>query len=144
LGFIAKKYVPLCVPLYKLPARSTITKNLNVAAFSLSNIQKEEIKAAKHITITSDLWTEPCNSRSFLGTTLHYFHEHEFRSARIGVIPMDCAHTGANISAKFEELLKTWGVDKNKVSAIVTDHGVMCQCWFILPYEIIFNNKQFR
>jgi hypothetical protein len=30
---------------------------------------------------------------------------------------------GENISPKFEELLETWGVEKEKVSAIVTDHG---------------------
>ncbi|OXU21973.1 hypothetical protein TSAR_011795 [Trichomalopsis sarcophagae] len=86
LFYIAKNNVPFdvvetegfkvlmhkAVPLYKVPGRKTITRLTEEKYEVLSSIIKEELAAAQDICLTTDVWTETGNTRSFLGLTAHY------------------------------------------------------------------------
>jgi hAT family C-terminal dimerisation region len=118
-----RRLVKTLAPLYKLPARSTITGQIKSTAEALAAVQRIELSNADHLTITSDLWTDTMNSRNFLGTTVHYIKGVEFKTVKLGVIRMFESHTADNISCQFRKLLSDWDVNIDNVAACVTDNA---------------------
>jgi zinc finger BED domain-containing protein 1 (E3 SUMO-protein ligase ZBED1) len=120
-GFV--RLLKILAPQFKIPARSTITNKMNTIAEKIRENNREALAEAKDITLTSDLWTEPCNSKSFMGITIHFLQNNlEFKSMRLGVLRIG-AHSAANIALAFDKTLKNWNIDRNQVIAVVTDHA---------------------
>ena len=114
------KYV---APNYKLPCRKTFSRRLDEKYEKMSNDYKKTLKSIKDITLTTDLWSDTLNTRSFLGITAHYLEGSEIISVVIGVYEFELAHTSANLEEKLREVCTEWGIDPDNIITIVTDNA---------------------
>lgn len=60
--------------------------------------------------------------RSFLGITAHFGVGNEIFSITLGVYQSSERHTSEHIAEMLLQTCTEWGIDKNKVSAVVTDN----------------------
>lgn len=113
------------VPMYKVPSRQTITKLIKSKYEVLSALVKSKLSLVEHLTLTSDIWTDILNTRSFLGMTVHFLSLNKvaLESVTLGVLELSASHTSDNISAWFEHLLLQWGITKSQIFTVVTDNG---------------------
>lgn len=67
-----KHLLKVIAPQYKLPSRYTITRWLDEKYHVLSEIYKDKLLEVQHITLTTDIWSDTMQMRSFLGVTAHF------------------------------------------------------------------------
>lgn len=106
--------------LYKIPSRTTIKSLLDKKYDTVSNIFRRKIKDLSY-TLTTDIWTETLQTRSFLGITLHYIENCHLDSASLGVVDLSERHTSQYIQKILTEIMNDWNIDAENVTAIVTD-----------------------
>ncbi|KAJ8884052.1 hypothetical protein PR048_015909 [Dryococelus australis] len=82
---------------------------------------KGKFALLKSYTITTDISTDTMQTRSFLGTTIHYIEGEEMITCTLGVIQLDISHTLEYISTQLLELLGEWRLDPEIVYCAVTD-----------------------
>jgi hypothetical protein len=111
--------------LYKVPSRKTITQLITSKYDILSTQIKNKLSLIQSVTLTTDIWTDTLNTKSFLGMTVHYLSmsKLELESATLGVLELDERHTSDNIVGWIKDLLNRWGIEKNQVFLVVTDSG---------------------
>lgn len=113
------------LPLYKLPSRKTFTQLLSSKYDVLSASVKSKLSLVNHITLTTDVWTDTINTKSFLGITVHFLslNKLNLESIALGVLELDERHTSVNIADWLNDALNTWGLNKNQIFLVVTDNG---------------------
>lgn len=86
-----KYFMNKVIPMYKVPSRKTITQLINSKYDILSSHIKNKLSLIESITITSDIWTDTLNTKSFLGMTAHYLSicKLELKSVTLGVLELD-------------------------------------------------------
>ena len=67
-----QELIKYLAPRYKLLCRKTFSRRLDEKYGKISNDYKETLKSVKDITLTTNLWSNTLNTRSFLGITAHY------------------------------------------------------------------------
>lgn len=67
-----KKLMKQIVPLYKIPCSSTIKNKIEEKYDVLAAKFQEKLDGTKHVTITTDVWTECMTMKSYLGITFHF------------------------------------------------------------------------
>lgn len=72
------------LPLYKLPSRRAFTTQIDFKYKAMAEDFKIELRKADHVTITTDIWTETKNTKSFLGITVHFLADSKLKTATIG------------------------------------------------------------
>ena len=77
-------------------------------------------------SVTVDLWTG-CDTRSFMGCTVHFIHEQHVRSHMLFFVEFPPPHTAQNIKARFEDELDNLGLT---CFTITTDNAVNMKCAF--------------
>ena len=114
-GFI--NLIKYLAPHYTVPSRKTLGNRLDEKYEKLSTNYKNILKTVKEITLTTDLWTETLNTKSFLGITAHYRVGSMMESATLGVYESPLLHTAENLKAKLELEQYNWNNTKltNKV-----------------------------
>ncbi|XP_018366601.1 PREDICTED: zinc finger BED domain-containing protein 4-like [Trachymyrmex cornetzi] len=113
------------VPLYSPPSRKTITNLLDNKYSMLKNVYKSRFQKQKHITITTDIWTD-VSVQSYIGVTIHYLKDtrkFKFVNTTIGVIPLNESHTAEYIGLCLMQLCEDWGISIDCITAIVTDNA---------------------
>lgn len=120
-----KYFMNKVIPMYKVPSRKTITQLINSKYDILSSQIKNKLSLVENITITTDIWTDTLNTKSFLGMTAHYLSisKLELKSVTLGVVELDERHTSDNIVGWIKDLLHKWGIEKDQVFLVVTDSG---------------------
>ncbi|XP_031777205.1 zinc finger BED domain-containing protein 1 isoform X2 [Nasonia vitripennis] len=138
LFFIAKNNIPFDVvdtegfrvlmhktaPLYQVPSRRTITRLTAEKYEVLSSIIKEELATTENICLTTDVWTEPGNTKSFLGLTAHYLVNNTQRSVVIGVEELSERHTSEYLAEKLLQFTSEWNIKKENIIVIISDSAV--------------------
>ena len=81
------------------------------------------LKTVKDITLTTDLWSDTLNTRSFLGITAHFLQGSEIVSGVIGVYDFPTTHTFAHLEEKLQDVFNEWEINLDQISAIVTDNA---------------------
>lgn len=66
-------------PHYTIPSRKTFDVMLDKKYEVVSSLVKTELSTVSFLCLTSDIWTETFQTKSFLGVTAHYISEHESR-----------------------------------------------------------------
>ncbi|EZA61658.1 Zinc finger BED domain-containing protein, partial [Ooceraea biroi] len=131
LFFIAKNNLPFdlvesegflvlmrkAIPLYKVPSRRTITRLMEERYDGLSTLIKEELVKIHDICLTTDVWTESKNTKSFIALTAHYLINEQHKSVTIGVEELTDRHTADYLRA----LIAQWNIKKESVVAIISD-----------------------
>lgn len=108
-------------PQYKMPSRK-IFSNLLVSKYeAVSFLFRSKISRVSSYTLTTDIWTETMQTKSFLGVTIHFGENDKIYSATLGIYELDERHTANYISEKLEFVCKEWGVANENVTAVVTD-----------------------
>lgn len=115
--------IKVLVPHYKLPNKTTLTRWVDDKYEALSLVLKEKLSNIENITLTTDMWTETMTMRSFLGITAHFGVGIELNSITIGVYQSNERHTSEHIAEMLLNTCSEWGIDKDKVSAVVTDNA---------------------
>jgi hypothetical protein len=135
LYFICRDYQPISVvenegfkhllkttaPNYKIPSRKTIGTLLDKKYEAISSIFKSKIKRLDHYNITTDIWTEVMNSRSFLGLTIHFIENSEIKSATLGIFELNERHTAEYLIEKMEVIFEAWGIKGDHITSAVSD-----------------------
>jgi hypothetical protein len=121
IGF--KQFLHKVLPLYSLPSRRTFTRMLDARYDVQSTIFREKLQSVKFYTVTADIWTEAHQTRSFLGITLHYLEDTNMMTKNLSVHALDNRHTSEYISSIFNPEWESWGINRNKILAVVTDNG---------------------
>lgn len=80
------------LPLYKIPYRKCITHLMEEKYELLSNMIKKQLSQVGNMSLTTDIWTEPLNMKSFLGLTAYFLAEEKHKSITIGVVEMTERH----------------------------------------------------
>lgn len=111
------------VPQYKLPSRDTFTRRLDTKYEVVSQKIKEKLSRIDSVTITTDIWSDTMQTRSFLGVTVHYADQMKVCSFTLGVFDLNERHTSAYLSEKLLEICDQWHIPKEKITAVVTDSG---------------------
>jgi hypothetical protein len=110
-------------PLYKLPGRDFFSRKLD-AKYDLVSIKiKEKLVSIQDVTITTDVWSDIMQARSFLGVTIHFIDGLNLTSFTLGVYDLEERHTAEYLAQKLTETCTLWGIRKESVTAVVTDSG---------------------
>lgn len=119
-----KNLMKTIAPKYKVPSRKTIQTLFSSTYKQQSSKIKNLIKYQK-LCLTTDIWTDTLNTKSFLGLTAHFINKStgEFVEALLGIILLSEAHTGDYIAFKLNELLEKWDILLENVIVVVTDNG---------------------
>ncbi|XP_015123767.1 zinc finger BED domain-containing protein 1 [Diachasma alloeum] len=118
-----KKFLNLVAPHYNAPGKNAITHFMEIKYSALREIIKNKLKKAVSLTITTDIWTETKTNRGFLGCTVHYWNGEKSVTYNIDTMLLTKRRTADYISEKFDSFLRTWGIEKERVTAVVTDGG---------------------
>ncbi|TGZ38549.1 Uncharacterized protein DBV15_12606 [Temnothorax longispinosus] len=110
-------------PLYNIPSRKTITKDIELKYHQMKNAFRDNITATTTHTLTCDIWTDTSN-QSYLGITDHYLTtELEIKNGCLAVLPLSERHTADYISLNLRDCLESFGIKTSNVTAMVTDSG---------------------
>ncbi|KAJ8958369.1 hypothetical protein NQ314_006430 [Rhamnusium bicolor] len=118
-----KELLRQVAPHYKIPHRSTITRMLESKYHFLSELIKEQLSKIENITLTTDVWTDTMQGRSFLGVTAHFAEDTTLNSVILGVHQLEDRHTGEYLSQQLTNVCEKWVIQKENVTAVVTDNA---------------------
>jgi len=121
LGFL--NLMKIVTPLYKVPSRITVTHLIDVKYDLLSLKIKEKIKEINAMSLTTDIWTDTLNTKSYLGWTGHFIDEGKLQSITFGVTELEERHNAEYLSTVFQNIYSNWNITPEKISAVVTDNG---------------------
>lgn len=110
-------------PLYSIPSRKTIDSLIDQKYETISAILKEQLLNIPYICLTTDIWTETYQTRSFLGLTAHFIENWNLESVILGVSELHDSHTAQNLADELLRMCSEWGCTPEKITAVVTDAG---------------------
>ncbi|KYN50115.1 Zinc finger BED domain-containing protein 1 [Cyphomyrmex costatus] len=113
----------IIVPLYTLPSRKTITSLVDDKYNALSAVIRNKLATVEYVSITVDIWTDTLNTKSYLGTTVHFVSEDKLKSATLGLLPLADRHTGDNIGPWISEVIEKWNIKSANVIAFIADNA---------------------
>lgn len=116
-----RHFAKVALPLWKVPDRKKVVRQLESKYLALSVDVKSKLKTADSVCLTTDIWKDTSNSRSYLGITAHYIVDDHLESTILSVTYLKDRHTGENLKAHIEETLKQWEIQLIQLTAIVTD-----------------------
>ncbi|XP_075213813.1 E3 SUMO-protein ligase ZBED1-like [Lycorma delicatula] len=133
-----KNLMKSVAPQDKIPSRTSLRRWLDNKYEVVSETFKKKLSSIEDLTLTTDIWSDTLNMKSFIGVTVHFGIEIELISVTLGVYELDERHTSQYIS---EMLLKTcaeWGTKKDNVTAVVTDNAAN----MVKAVELTFGKKK--
>nr|CAD7199525.1 unnamed protein product [Timema douglasi] len=112
-------------PSFKIPTVDTLKLELDDTYDLMVNIYKTKFGSDEmgHVALTSDVWSEIMSSRSFIGITVHFLEGGVIESRCIVTKELEDRHTSVHISEKLEEACQQFGINKDKITCVVTDDG---------------------
>lgn len=110
-------------PSYSIPSRNTITRLIDIKYDAISELIKTILDKVQSFCLTTDVWTDVMNTRSYLGLTCHFLEEGSLKSIVIGVQNLDESHTADYLQNIIKTLCVDWRIDPLKILAILTDNG---------------------
>ncbi|XP_066587634.1 E3 SUMO-protein ligase ZBED1-like [Prorops nasuta] len=118
-----KVFIKSILPLYKIPCRKTIANLIQEKYEVLCNIIRDQLRKVVDISLTTDIWTDQLNTKSYLGLTAHYIFDNKHKSVTIGVTQLYERHSAENIKKWLRIIIKEWGVNTESILVIVSDSG---------------------
>lgn len=84
---------------------------------------KFQLNHVKWFSLTSDIWSDTINTRSFISLTCHFINEGIFKSLILAVRKMNLNHEAVNIATELTEILWEYNICFDKIVCITTDNG---------------------
>ncbi|GFS76725.1 zinc finger BED domain-containing protein 4-like [Nephila pilipes] len=110
-GFIHS--IKVTAPLYKSPSRQTTNSLIDQKYEAVALILRERLGSVPNVCLTTDIWTETHQTRSFLGVTVHLIEKCILGSTILGVYELHENHT-AHLADQSNENLFGLGTDCRK------------------------------
>ncbi|CAG5001618.1 unnamed protein product [Parnassius apollo] len=126
-------------PQYKIPSRKGLRRWLDNKYEVVSETFKKKLSSIEDLTMTTDIWSDTLNMKSFIGVNVHFEIEIGLILVTLGVYELDERHTSQYIS---EMLLKTcaeWDINKDNVTAFVTENAAN----MVKAVELTFRKKKY-
>lgn len=121
-GFL--NLMKVACPLYKVPSRFTLKRMLETKYDIIREHFKDKLQKVSGLTLTTDIWTDTMQTRSFLGVTVLFCNEEEqLESVSLGVYDLTQSHTAEYIADILLKTCNEWNIEDNKIVAVVTDAG---------------------
>lgn len=108
-------------PLYKIPSRKKITNLIEEKYEFLSGMIKNQFSTINNLCLTTDIWTDTLNTKSFLGLTAHFISTETYKSVTIGVTELNDRHTSENIKMWLLNIIRDWNINEENIVIVVTD-----------------------
>lgn len=120
-----KKLLKELAPLYKIPCADTLKARMDEKFEALQGIYIDKFEHINKFCMTCDVWTETMSNRSFLGVTVHYISKTQLQlnTVNIAVSQLSERKTAEYISGELSKILSEWGINNEKICAVVTDNG---------------------
>lgn len=115
-----RKLLKVVSPLYKIPARNSIKRRIIDKFDVMSNIFKEKLSKTDSLTLTTDIWTETMQMKSFLGITVHFLEGVRLISACLDTVELSESHTGEYICDVLNRTLDLWKINQDNITAVVS------------------------
>lgn len=96
---------------------------INCKYEELADKVKKRLKNVSNLCLTTDLWTDPINTKSYICLTSHFIDKDEHVSIVLGVFDLNESHTAVNISSWLLEVLNIWEIKLLQVDLVVTDNA---------------------
>lgn len=126
-------------PLYKVPSRFTLKRMLNTKCDIIREHFKGKLQNVSGLTLTTDIWTDTMQTRSFLGVTVLFCNEEDkLESVSLGVYDLTQSHTAEYIANILLKACDEWNIEQNKIVAVVTDAGAK----IVKAIEIAFGRSR--
>ncbi|KMQ88434.1 zinc finger bed domain-containing protein 1-like protein [Lasius niger] len=109
------------LPLYKIPSRKSITILWRRNAL-LSSMMKTQLSEVKYLSLTTDIWTETLNMKSFLGMTAHFLVGERHKSVTIGVVELIERHQSEYLKNWLLNLIDQWNIEIENIVVVVSDN----------------------
>lgn len=116
-------FMKTTVPLYKVPGRKKITTLIEEKYELLSNVMKIKLSAVEYLCLTTDVWTDTLNTRSYLGMAAHFVLNEKLTSIVIGVTELSERHTSDYLGQWLSSICTEWHIKMDNVVAVVTDNA---------------------
>ncbi|KAF6215732.1 hypothetical protein GE061_000067 [Apolygus lucorum] len=116
-GFL--KLLKTVAPHYKAPSRITIKKMIEQKFDFIANEFRNKFMGVSSFTLTTDIWTDTQQTRSFLGVTVHFPDEEKLVSCTLGVLQLNESHTSQYIADQLLSTLDKWDLKKENVHCAV-------------------------
>lgn len=84
---------------------------------------KDRLSIVENIYLTTDIWEDTLNSRSYLDLTGHFIDNFTLQSLIIGVTPLNDRQTAENIKIWLKNLLEEWNISEKQVVIVVSDNA---------------------
>lgn len=112
-------------PRYNVPSRKTFSSKILINMYKKVQAQvKSDLLEAKHVAITTDMWTSVANC-DFMAVTAHFFcaKTNTMVHKCLECVPFpEISHTAINILNFLTQVFKEWEIE-NSVVGIVRDNG---------------------
>ncbi|XP_024878253.1 zinc finger BED domain-containing protein 1-like [Temnothorax curvispinosus] len=118
-----KIYTNALLPLYKIPSRKTITYLMEQKYDLLSSMMKTQLSQVQYLSLTTDIWTESLNMKSFLGLTAHFLVDEHHKSVTIGVVEMTERHQSEYLKNWLLSLIDKWNIHMKSIVVVVSDNA---------------------
>ncbi len=110
-------------PGYKVPGKTTISKYVSISYDEMKEDLLSTLKDQIGIAITCDHWTS-CAVEGYLTVTGHFADENfTYHNRVLATRKTTERHTGINISQDLKSILTEFGVEKERVTALVSDNA---------------------
>lgn len=110
-------------PRYELPSRTYFTKKMEERYSEIKNKLIKTLKECDSVALTTDIWTSVA-VEAFMGVICHCVSNNwEMQSFILTTLPLDERHTAANIADWLQDVVCNFGIQPEKVKAIVHDNG---------------------
>lgn len=133
-----KNLMKAVAPQYKLPSRTSLRRWLDNKYEAVSETFRKKLSTITDLTLTTDIWSDTLNMKSFIGVTAHFGIDIELISVTLGVYELDERHTSQYISEMLSRTCEEWGINKDNVTAVVTDNAAN----MVKAIELAFGKKK--
>lgn len=133
-----KNLMKAVAPQYKLPSRTTLRRWLDNKYEAVSETFRKKLSTIADLTLTTDIWSDTLNMKSFIGITVHFGIDVNLISVTLGVYELDERHTSQYISEMLLRTCEEWGINKDNVTAVVTDNAAN----MVKAIELAFGKKK--
>lgn len=100
--------------LCRIPNKKKITQLIDEKYGLLSDTIEEKLSQLSHLALTTDIWTDPLNTKRFLGITCHCICNDMPQSVTIGVTELNTNHS-SEIEKWLEKIMKDWKIEKKSI-----------------------------
>ncbi|XP_066590479.1 zinc finger BED domain-containing protein 4-like [Prorops nasuta] len=118
-----RRFMKIVSPLYKIPSRNSITSLMEEKYNVLSSAMKLKLSGVEHISLTTDIWTDPLNTKAYLGLTAHFINNNKHKSVMIGVTELSERHSSEYIEMWLRNMVDDWKINPESIVVVVCDNG---------------------